>query len=235
MPSLFDPLKIGDLEVPNRVFMAPLTRNRSTGAGARSERDDARLLRRSARPPALFFPRRPRSRPRASAIRIRPGVWSDEQVEGWRSVVKGVHGAGGRIFLQLWHVGRISDPSYHDGALPVGPSAIAPKGNVSLLRPQRAYVAPRALKTEELADVVAAYRRGAENAKDGRVRRRRDPRRERLSARPVPAGLEQQARRRLWRFGRESRPPHARSDGRRGLRLGAGPGRHAPRPARRRA
>jgi 2,4-dienoyl-CoA reductase-like NADH-dependent reductase (Old Yellow Enzyme family) len=94
-----------------------------------------------------------------------PGVWSEEQVEGWRSVVKGVHGAGGRIFLQIWHVGRISDPSYHDGALPIGPSAIAAKGNVSLLRPQRPYVAPRALKTEELADVVEAYRHGAQNAK----------------------------------------------------------------------
>ena len=94
-----------------------------------------------------------------------PGVWSDEQVEGWRKIVEGVHGAGGRILLQLWHVGRISDPIYHDGALPVAPSAVAPKGNVSLLRPQRAYVAPRALKTEEIAAVIEAYRRGAENAK----------------------------------------------------------------------
>jgi 2,4-dienoyl-CoA reductase-like NADH-dependent reductase (Old Yellow Enzyme family) len=76
-----------------------------------------------------------------------------------------VHGAGGRMLLQLWHVGRISDPVYHDGALPVAPSAIAPKGNVSLIRPQRPYVAPRALKTEELAAVIEAYRRGAENAK----------------------------------------------------------------------
>jgi 2,4-dienoyl-CoA reductase-like NADH-dependent reductase (Old Yellow Enzyme family) len=66
---------------------------------------------------------------------------------------------------QLWHVGRISDPVYHDGALPVGPSAIAAKGHVRLVRPQRPYVAPRALRTEELAGVVEAYRRGAENAK----------------------------------------------------------------------
>src|SRR6202000_579683 len=63
------------------------------------------------------------------------------------------------------HVGRISDPHYHDGALPVAPSAIAPKGNVSLLRPQRAYVTPRALETAEIPGVIEAYRRGAENAK----------------------------------------------------------------------
>ena len=70
-----------------------------------------------------------------------------------------------RILLQLWHVGRISDPSYHDGALPVAPSAIAPKGHVSLLRPERPYAVPRALETEELPGVVAAFRKGAENAK----------------------------------------------------------------------
>jgi 2,4-dienoyl-CoA reductase-like NADH-dependent reductase (Old Yellow Enzyme family) len=164
MPSLFDPLKIGDLELPNRILMAPLTRNRSTGPGRvpnalmreyYAQRASAGLIlseATSVAPAGVGYPHT-------------PGVWSEEQVEGWRSVVKGVHGAGGRIFLQLWHVGRISDPAYHDGALPVGPSAIAPKGNVSLLRPQRPYVAPRALKTEELADVVEAYRRGAQNAK----------------------------------------------------------------------
>jgi 2,4-dienoyl-CoA reductase-like NADH-dependent reductase (Old Yellow Enzyme family) len=164
MPTLFDPLKIGDLELPNRVVMAPLTRNRSTGSGRvpnalmreyYAQRASAGLIiseATSVAPAGVGYPQT-------------PGVWSDEQVEGWRNVVEGVHGAGGRIFLQIWHVGRISDPSYHDGALPVGPSPIAAKGNVSLLRPQRPYVAPRALKTEELADIVEAYRRGAVNAK----------------------------------------------------------------------
>ena len=93
-----------------------------------------------------------------------PGVWSNEQVEGWRVITKGVHEAGGRISLQLWHVGRISDPSYHNGALPVAPSAIAPKGHVSLLRPERPYTVPRALETDELPGVVAAFRKGAQNA-----------------------------------------------------------------------
>jgi 2,4-dienoyl-CoA reductase-like NADH-dependent reductase (Old Yellow Enzyme family) len=163
MPTLLDPLKIGDLELPNRIVMAPLTRNRSTGPGRvpnalmreyYAQRASAGLIiseATSVAPAGVGYPHT-------------PGVWSDEQVAGWGNVVEGVHAAGGRILLQLWHVGRISDPSYHDGGLPVGPSAIAAKGNVSLLRPQRPYVAPRALTTEELADVVAAYRRGAENA-----------------------------------------------------------------------
>jgi 2,4-dienoyl-CoA reductase-like NADH-dependent reductase (Old Yellow Enzyme family) len=164
MPTLFDPLKIGDLEVPNRILLAPLTRNRSTGPGRvpnammreyYAQRASAGLIiseATSVAPAGVGYPHT-------------PGVWSDEQVEGWRKIVDGVHAAGGRILLQLWHVGRISDPIYQDGALPVAPSALAPKGHVSLVRPQRAYVAPRALKTEEIPDVIEAFRRGAENAK----------------------------------------------------------------------
>ena len=75
-----------------------------------------------------------------------------------------MHAAGGRILLQLWHVGRISDPSYHDGALPVAPSAIAAKGRVSLLRPERPYPVPRPLQTEEVREVIASFRKGAENS-----------------------------------------------------------------------
>jgi 2,4-dienoyl-CoA reductase-like NADH-dependent reductase (Old Yellow Enzyme family) len=164
MPTLFDPLKIGDLEVPNRILLAPLTRNRSTGPGRvpnammreyYAQRASAGLIiseATSVAPAGVGYPHT-------------PGVWSDEQVEGWRNVVAGVHGAGGRMLLQLWHVGRISDPVYQDGALPVAPSALAPKGHVSLVRPQRDYVTPRALKTEEIPDVIEAFRRGAENAK----------------------------------------------------------------------
>jgi 2,4-dienoyl-CoA reductase-like NADH-dependent reductase (Old Yellow Enzyme family) len=93
-----------------------------------------------------------------------PGIWSREQVEGWRLVTRAVHEAGGRILLQLWHVGRVSDPSYLAGELPVAPSAIAPAGHPSLLRPTRPFVAPRALERGEIPGVVAAYRLGAENA-----------------------------------------------------------------------
>ena len=95
-----------------------------------------------------------------------PGIWSREQVEGWKLVTKAVHQAGGRILLQLWHVGRISDPLFLDGALPVAPSAIAPSGYVSLVRPEKPFVTPRALETSEISEVVEAYRKGAENAKE---------------------------------------------------------------------
>jgi 2,4-dienoyl-CoA reductase-like NADH-dependent reductase (Old Yellow Enzyme family) len=94
-----------------------------------------------------------------------PGIWSREQVEGWRLVTRAVHEAGGRILLQLWHVGRMSDPSYLAGQLPVAPSAVAPAGHPSLLRPIRPFVTPRALEREEIPGVVAAYRLGAENAR----------------------------------------------------------------------
>jgi 2,4-dienoyl-CoA reductase-like NADH-dependent reductase (Old Yellow Enzyme family) len=94
-----------------------------------------------------------------------PGIWSNDQVRGWANVTKAIHGAGGKIFLQLWHVGRISDPLFLNGELPVAPSAIAAKGHVSLVRPERPYVTPRALELDEIAGIVQAFRKGAENAK----------------------------------------------------------------------
>jgi 2,4-dienoyl-CoA reductase-like NADH-dependent reductase (Old Yellow Enzyme family) len=94
-----------------------------------------------------------------------PGIWSDEQVEGWKLVTRAVHKAGGTILLQLWHVGRISDPVYLDGALPVAPSAMAAAGHVSLIRPLKDFVTPRALEIGEIPGIVEDYRRAAVNAK----------------------------------------------------------------------
>jgi 2,4-dienoyl-CoA reductase-like NADH-dependent reductase (Old Yellow Enzyme family) len=93
-----------------------------------------------------------------------PGIWSRAQVEGWKLVTRAVHEAGGRILLQLWHVGRMSDPAYLAGRLPVAPSALAPAGHPSLLRPVRPFVTPRALEREEIPGVVAAFKQGAANA-----------------------------------------------------------------------
>ena len=93
-----------------------------------------------------------------------PGIWSPEQVDGWKQITQAVHAAGGRILLQLWHVGRISDPIFLNGALPVAPSPIAPEGHVRLVRPERPYVTPRALETEEIPGIIEAYRQGAINA-----------------------------------------------------------------------
>jgi len=94
-----------------------------------------------------------------------PGIWSDEQTEGWKPIVEAVHAKGGRIFLQLWHVGRISHPMFLNGALPEAPSAVKPKGHVSLVRPQVEYVTPRPLESEEIKAIIAAYAKGAANAK----------------------------------------------------------------------
>jgi 2,4-dienoyl-CoA reductase-like NADH-dependent reductase (Old Yellow Enzyme family) len=94
-----------------------------------------------------------------------PGIWSDAQVEGWKRVTEAVHQAGGLIVLQLWHVGRISDPVFLNGEQPVAPSAVQPAGHVSLVRPTKSYETPRALDLEEIPGIVAAYRKGAENAK----------------------------------------------------------------------
>ncbi len=163
MPTLFDTLTVGDLHLPNRIIMAPLTRCR-----AEAERVPGALMaeyyvqRASA---GLIISEATAVTPMGVGYPNTPGIWSAEQVAGWKTVTDAVHAAGGRIVLQLWHVGRISDPSYLAGELPVAPSAIQPAGHVSLLRPERAFVTPRALETAEIADVIAAYRQGAENAK----------------------------------------------------------------------
>lgn len=164
MTSLFDPIRVGDLTLRNRIIMAPLTRARAIGG----QRVPNKLMaeyyvqRASA---GMILSEATAVTPMGVGYADTPGIWSDEQVEGWKKVTDAVHAAGGIIFLQLWHVGRISDPDFLDGALPVAPSAIAAKGHVSLLRPMRDYAVPRALELDEIAGVVAAYRKGAENAK----------------------------------------------------------------------
>ena len=163
MTSLFDPIQAGALLLPNRVIMAPLTRCRA-GAGRvptdlmaeyYAQRASAGLILSEATvvtPSGVGYP-------------DTPGIWSDAQVDGWKKVCQAVHASGGRIFCQLWHVGRVSHPDLLDGALPVAPSPIAAQGYVSLLRPKREYVTPRALEMSEIPAIVAAYRQGAANAK----------------------------------------------------------------------
>lgn len=163
MPTLFDPIQIGALHLPNRIVMAPLTRMRAFDERAvgpmqaehYAARADAGLIlteATSVTPMGVGYPNT-------------PGLWSDKQVDGWAHVVKAVHGAGGRIVSQLWHVGRVSDPLYLDGRQPVAPSAIAINGNVSTVRPPKPYEVPRALETDEIAGIVEDFRKGAENAK----------------------------------------------------------------------
>jgi 2,4-dienoyl-CoA reductase-like NADH-dependent reductase (Old Yellow Enzyme family) len=164
MTTLFDPLKVGALQLPNRIVMAPLTRSRAIGEGRVPNALMAEYYTQRASA-GLILSEATAVTPMGVGYANTPGIWSDEQVEGWKQVTAAVHQAGGRIFLQLWHVGRISDPIFLDGQAPVAPSAIAPKGHVSLVRPQRPYTTPRPLELDEIAGVVAAYRKGAENAK----------------------------------------------------------------------
>ena len=163
MPNLFDPLKLGALSLPNRIVMAPLTRSRATPDGRVPTRLqlDYYLQRASA---GLIISEATSVTPMGVGYAATPGIWSDEQTREWKKITDAVHAAGGRMVLQLWHVGRVSDPIFLNGALPEAPSAVRPKGFVSLVRPQKEFVTPRALETEELPGIVAAYKRGAENA-----------------------------------------------------------------------
>jgi len=162
MPTLFDPLQLGSLTLPNRTFLAPLTRAR-----AGQQRLPNALMAEYYRQRAsagLILTEATSVTPMGVGYANTPGVWSDEQVAGWKLTTQAVHEAGGRIFLQLWHVGRMSDPMFLDGALPVAPSAIAPAGHVSLVRPEKPFVTPRALDLSEIPGIIEAYRKGAENA-----------------------------------------------------------------------
>ncbi|WP_207099652.1 alkene reductase [Paracoccus shandongensis] len=163
MPSLFDPLPLGPLTLKNRIVMAPLTRARA-GADRIPNAMMAEYYAQRAGA-GLILSEATSVTPMGVGYADTPGIWNDAQVEGWKQVTKAVHDAGGLIFLQLWHVGRISDPMFLDGQLPVAPSAIKPAGTVSLVRPKKEYVTPRALDTDEIPGIVEAYRKGAENAK----------------------------------------------------------------------
>ena len=164
MANLFEPITIGDLTLKNRIIMAPLTRARAIG-GARVPNALMAQYYAQRASAGLILSEATSVTAQGVGYADTPGIWSDAQVAGWTEVTKAVHAAGGHIFMQLWHVGRISDPIFLDGAAPVAPSAIGARGFVSLVRPQREYVTPRALETSELPGIVAAYRKGAENAK----------------------------------------------------------------------
>lgn len=163
MTTLFDPIQIGDLHLSNRIIMAPLTRCRADeGRVPNALMAEYYVQRASA---GLIISEATAVTPMGVGYPDTPGIWSADQVRGWSNITKAVHAAGSKIVLQLWHVGRISDPLYLNGERPVAPSAVKPAGHVSLVRPTKEFVTPRALETEELADIVEAYRQGAENAK----------------------------------------------------------------------
>lgn len=164
MSVLFSELKVGALNLKNRIIMAPLTRSRADNPG-RVPNDLMAQYYAQRASAGLILSEATAVTPMGVGYANTPGIWSEEQIEGWKKITKAVHDKGGLIVMQLWHVGRISDPMFLNGELPVAPSAIAPAGHVSLVRPQKPYVTPRALETHEIPGIVEAYRKGAENAK----------------------------------------------------------------------
>ncbi|MBL0318132.1 MAG: alkene reductase [Alphaproteobacteria bacterium] len=163
MPHLFDPLKLGALTLPNRIIMAPLTRSRAVHQRIPNDLMCDYYTQRATA--GLIISEATSVCPMGVGYANTPGIWSDAQVEGWKQITDAVHAAGGRMFLQLWHVGRISDPMFLEGKIPVAPSAIQPKGHVSLVRPEKAFVTPRALNIDEIPGIIEDFKTGAKNAK----------------------------------------------------------------------
>ena len=163
MSSLFQPLTVGALTLRNRLVLAPLTRSRaSEGRVPNALMQEYYLQRATA---GLMITEATAITPSAVGYADTPGIWSEAQVAGWKKITDAVHNVGGLMVMQLWHVGRISDPIFLNGELPVSSSAIQPAGHVSLVRPKKEYVTPRALETDEVKAIVQDYRQAAINAK----------------------------------------------------------------------
>lgn len=164
MESLLQkPLVVGGVEWKNRVIMAPLTRSRS-GFGRIPNALMAEYYRQRA-PAGMILTEATSIEPMGVGYPDTPGIWSDEQQAAWKQIVDVVHAEGGKIYLQLWHVGRVSDPHYLNGLQPVAPSAIAQPGTIRRLGSGRKYVVPRALGVEEISNIVRNYRMAADRAR----------------------------------------------------------------------
>ena len=192
--DLFSPFRLGPLDLPNRVVMAPMTRNRAGPGNVPTALNATYYAQRAGA--GLIVSEATQVSPQGVGYPGTPGIHSAEQVAGWKLVTDAVHDAGGRIFLQLWHVGRISHPSMQPGgALPVAPSAIAPAGQAWTLDGMK-LTSRRARWNRRNSRYRRAIppRRGKRQSR--RLRRRRGARRQRLSDRSVSARQHQQAHRR---------------------------------------
>lgn len=162
MSDLFSPVKLGSIAMSNRMVMAPLTRNRSSMEGVPQDinvtyyeqRATAGLIVTEATPISMM----------GHGYPLLPGIYTDAHVAGWKKVTDAVHAKGGRIVIQLWHVGRISHPSLLNGATPVAPSAVKPAGKAFTFNGLEEYVEPRALDASELPGIVADYVQASKNA-----------------------------------------------------------------------
>jgi N-ethylmaleimide reductase len=161
--DLFTPIKLGSLQLKNRIIMAPLTRNRA-GEGNVPRNMNVTYYAQRASAGMIITEASPVSA-MGHGYPATPGIHTPEQIEGWKKVIEAVHAKGGKIILQLWHVGRISHPSLlPNNALPVAPSAIKPAGQAFTYQGLQDFVTPRALATEELPGIAAEFAQGARNA-----------------------------------------------------------------------
>lgn len=161
MSDLFSSIELGEMTLPNRIFMAPLTRNRAPGSMATPLMATYYAQRASA---GLIVSEGSQVSAQAVGYPATPGIYTELQAAAWKIVVDAVHARGGRIFCQLWHCGRVSHPDFHSGDLPVAPSAIKPAGQAFTAEGLKDFVAPRALALTELPGIIEQYRNAAQMA-----------------------------------------------------------------------
>lgn len=168
-PDLFSPATLAGRDTAHRIVMAPMTRARSTQPGDVPNATNARHYAQRASA-ALIVTEASQISPQGKGYSLTPGIYSDAQIAGWRGVADAIHAEGGRVFLQLWHVGRMSHPDFHDGALPVAPSAVPFEAQIWKVDPATGAGAmvdcptPRALSIDEIRQIVQDYRQAARNA-----------------------------------------------------------------------
>ncbi|MGI4838988.1 MAG: alkene reductase [Janthinobacterium lividum] len=162
MPSLFEPLNLGALTAPHRVFMAPLTRGRSSRTHVPSDLMIEYYTQRASA--GLIITEATGISQQGLGWPYAPGIWSDEQVEAWKPVTDSVHEAGGRIDLQLWHMGRIVHPSFIGGATPVSASATTAPGSAHTYDGKQPYAQARPLTLDEIKRLLDDYEKAAANA-----------------------------------------------------------------------
>lgn len=163
--DLFAPVRMGPLTLPNRIVMAPLTRSRAAAGGVQGEMNARYYAQRASA--GLIVSEATNISPQGRGYAYTPGIFSSQQVAGWRMVTEAVHAAGGRIVCQLWHVGRISHPDLQAAyALPVAPSALQPQGAAFTENGMLPHVRPRPLRTDEIPGLVGDYAHAARCAKE---------------------------------------------------------------------
>jgi N-ethylmaleimide reductase len=161
--DLFQPVSLGPYRLANRIVMAPLTRSRASEDGVPISLMAEYYAQRASA--GLIIAEGTNISPQGRGYALTPGIYNDAQVAGWRQVIEAVHARGGRIFPQLWHVGRVSHPSLQPGGvLPVAPSAIRPDAKSFTKTGFQACITPRALATAEIPEIVEQYRHAARNA-----------------------------------------------------------------------